>query len=171
MPTPDVNPNMFQHHIQAQFKDSPPVLYLFIGIPASGKSTFYQRVFTDQTLDYVSLDVLKTRTREWAAFEAALAARRSVVIDNTNVTKALRARYLAPAKAAGYRTIGLFFQSIVADCLARNEQREGKAKLKPRAVHGMSGQLELPYLDEGFDKLFFVRIVDELFEIEPWKES
>ena len=146
-----------------------PVLYLFIGIPASGKSTFYHRVLKNPALDYVSLDVLKTRTREWAAFEAALNARRSVVVDNTNVTKALRARYLAPAKAAGYRTIGLFFQSIVADCLARNEQREGKAKVRPQAVHGMSGQLELPSLDEGFDQLFFVRIADGFFEIEPWK--
>ena len=147
-----------------------PVLYLFIGIPASGKSTFYHRVLENKNLDYVSLDVLKTRTREWTAFETALNAQRSVVIDNTNVTKALRARYLAPAKAAGYRTIGLFFQSIVADCLARNEHREGMAKVRPQAVHGMSGQLELPSLDEGFDQLFFVRIVDELFEIEPWKE-
>ena len=74
-----------------------PALFLFIGIPASGKSTFYHRVLKNKNLDYVSLDMLKTRTREWATFEAALAARRSVVVDNTNVTKALRARYLAPA--------------------------------------------------------------------------
>ena len=93
------------------------------------------------------------------------------MIDNTNVTKTLRVRYIAPAKAAGYRVVGLFFQSVVADCLARNEQREGKARVRPQAVHGMSGQLELPSLDEGFHQLFFVRITDGLFEIEPWKES
>ena len=147
-----------------------PTLFLFIGIPASGKSTFYHRVLEGQALDYVSLDVLKTRTREWTAFEASLKARRSVVVDNTNVTRELRARYLAPAKAAGYRAIGLFFQSIVADCLARNEQREGKAKIPPQGVRGMSGQLELPSLDERFDKLFFVSIVDNHFSIELWKE-
>lgn len=151
--------------------ESAPVLLLFIGIPASGKSTFYHRVLDDRNLDYVSLDVLGTRARERAAFEAALAARRSIVIDNTNVTKTLRVRYIAPAKAAGYRVVGLFFQSVVADCLARNEQREGKARVRPQAVHGMSGQLELPSLDEGFHQLFFVRITDGLFEIEPWKES
>ena len=86
------------------------------------------------------------------------------------MTKALRARYLAPAKAAGYRTVGLFFQSVLADCLARNKTREGKAKVKRLAVLGMSAQLELPSPDEGFDRLFFVRIADGLFEIEPWKE-
>ncbi len=151
--------------------ETDPLLLLFIGIPASGKSTFYHRVLEDRNLDYVSLDVLGTRARERAAFEAALAARRSVVIDNTNVTKALRARYIGPAKAAEYRVAGLFFQSVVTDCLARNEQREGKARVRPQAIHGMSGQLELPSLDEGFDKLFFIRIDDGLFEIEPWKES
>ena len=145
-------------------------MFLFIGIPASGKSTFYHRVLEGQALDYVSLDVLKTRTREWTAFEASLKARRSVVVDNTNVTRAFRARYLAPAKAAGYRSIGLFFQSIVADCLARNEQREGKARIPPQGVLGMSGQLELPSLNEGFDKLFFVSIADNHFSIELWKE-
>ena len=147
-----------------------PTLFLFIGIPASGKSTFYHRVLEDRNLDYVSLEVLKTRTQEWTAFAASLKARRSVVVDNTNVTRVLRARYLAPAKAAGYRTFGLFFQSIVADCLARNEQREGKAKIPPQGVLGLSGQLELPSLDEGFDKLFFVCIVDNHFSIELWKE-
>ena len=151
--------------------ESRPLLILLVGIPASGKTTFCYRILEDRNLDYVSLDVLGTRARERAACEAALAARRSIVIDNTNVTKTLRVRYIAPAKAAGYRVVGLFFQSVVADCLARNEQREGKAKVKRLAVLGMSAQLELPSKDEGFDNLFFVRIADGLFEIEPWKES
>jgi len=147
------------------------MLLLFIGIPASGKSTFYRRVLADRNLDYVSLDALRTRARERAAFDAALAARRSIVIDNTNVTKTLRARYIGPAKTAGYRVVGFFFQSVVADCLARNETREGTAKVKRLAVLGLSAQLELPSKDEGFDNLFFVRITDGLFEIEAWKES
>lgn len=165
-----MSPYEFRCYLQVE-AEAGPLLILFIGIPASGKSTFYHRVLDDRNLDYVSLDVLGTRARERAAFEAALAARRSIVIDNTNVTKTLRVRYIAPAKAAGYRVVGLFFQSVVADCLARNEQREGTAKVKRLAVLGMSAQLELPSKDEGFDNLFFVRITDGLFEIEPWKES
>ena len=124
-----MNPYEFRLRLQVE-SEAGPMLLLFIGIPASGKSTFYRRVLADRNLDYVSLDELRTRARERAAFGAALAARRSVAVDNTNVTKALRARYLAPAKAAGYRTAGLFFQSVLADCLARNEARKGKAKVK-----------------------------------------
>ena len=147
-----MSPYEFRCYLQVE-AEAGPLLILFVGIPASGKTTFYHRVLEDRNLDCVSLDVLGTRARERAAFEAALAARR------------------APAKAAGYRVVGLFFQSVVADCLARNEQREGKARVRPQAVHGMSGQLELPSFDEGFHQLFFVRIADGLFEIEPWKES
>jgi len=165
-----VSPYEFRCYLQVE-AEAGPLLILFIGIPASGKSTFYHRVLEDRKLDCVSLDVLGTRARERAAFEATLAARRSIVIDNTNVTKTLRARYIVPAKAAGYRVVGLFFQSVVADCLARNETREGTAKVKRLAILGMSAQLELPSKDEGFDNLFFVRITDGLFEIEPWKES
>lgn len=62
-----------------------PVLYLLMGIPASGKTTFCQRVLAGPALDVVSQDASGTRVREWAAFEAALAARRSVAVDDTNV--------------------------------------------------------------------------------------
>ena len=165
-----MSPYEFRCYLQVE-AEAGPLLILFIGIPASGKSTFYHRVLEDRNLNYVSLDTLGTRAQERAAFEAALAARRSIVIDNTNVTKTLRVRYIAPAKAAGYRVVGLIFQSVVAACLARTEQREGTAKVKRLAVLGMSAQLELPSKDEGFDNLFFVRITDGLFEIEPWKES
>ena len=160
----------FRYFLEVE-AESGPLLFIFIGIQASGKTTFYHHVLEDRNLDYVSLDVLRTRAQEWAAFEAALSARRSVVIDNTNVTRAFRAKYIVPAKATGYRVIGLFFQSVLADCLARNEKRVGKARIPRAGLYGMSGQLELPSPDEGFDQLFFVRIADGPFEIEPWKEN
>ena len=75
-----MKPYEFRNSIQV-VAESMPLLFLFIGIPASGKSTFYHRVLEDRNLDYVSLDVLKTRKREWTAFEASLKARRSVVVD------------------------------------------------------------------------------------------
>jgi len=164
-----MTPSDFRCWFQVE-AETAPLLFLFIGIPASGKSTFYHRVLEDRNLAYISLDVLKTRAREKAAFDTALAAQQSVAIDNTNVTKELRARYINPAKAAGYRIIGLFFQSVLADCLVRNEKREGKAKLKSVALFGMSAQLELPSINECFDNLFFVRIYDDNFEIETWKD-
>lgn len=148
-----------------------PTLYVLMGIPASGKSTFCRRVLGEE-VSVVSLDALGTRAREQAAFDEALAQKRPVVVDDTNIEKTQRARWLAPAKAAGYRTVGVFFRSVLAECLARNEEREGDAKVKKLAVLGMSARLELPSPDEGFDWLFYARMAGAgLFEIEPWKEA
>ena len=164
-----MTPYDFRNWLQVE-AETAPLLLLFIGIPASGKTTFFHRVLEDRNMAYVSLDVLRTRAREKSAFDAAVTAHKSVVVDNTNVTMAFRARYIDPANSAGYRVVGLFFQSVLADCIARNERREGKAKIKNAALFGMSAQLELPSMDEGFDNLFFVRIADGNFEIDHWKD-
>jgi len=75
-------------------------LVLFIGVQASGKSTFYQQRFAD-THVRINLDMLKTRHRERLLFEVCFAAQQPVVIDNTNPMPVDRARYIRPALAAG----------------------------------------------------------------------
>jgi predicted kinase len=72
---------------------------IFVGIQASGKSTFYlQRFF--ETHVRINLDMLRTRHREQVLIEACVAGKQSFVIDNTNATREQRARYIAPARAA-----------------------------------------------------------------------
>ncbi len=75
-----MKPYEFRCHLQIKAEVGPPPI-LFIVIPASGKSTFYHRVLEDRPRDYVSLGALGTRAREKSAFDAALAARRSVAVD------------------------------------------------------------------------------------------
>jgi predicted kinase len=66
---------------------------LLIGIQGAGKSTFYlQRFF--HTHVRLSLDLLRTRHRERTLLEACLGAGQPLVVDNTNVTAAERARYI-----------------------------------------------------------------------------
>lgn len=147
-------------------------LVLLIGIPATGKSTFCRQRLYDTHMR-LSLDVLKTRRREWRLFEACLAAKAKVVIDNTNVTAAERARYLVPARAAGYRCVGYYFRSVLAEALERNARRNGslppKRQVPLAGVGGMAGRLELPRAEEGFEELWFVRIEEEAFIVEPWQ--
>ena len=59
-------------------------------------------------------------------------ASRPVVVDNTNVTIEERARLIAVARRHGARVVGYFFDCEMADCLARNQTRTGKARV-PRA--------------------------------------
>src|SRR5881409_837164 len=69
-----------------------------------------------------------------------------------------RARYIAPAKSAGFTVVGYFFQSRVADALRRNSGRGENERVPDKGVLGASGRLEIPSKAEGFDQWFFVRL-------------
>ena len=77
-------------------------LIIFMGIQASGKSSYYLLNLAHSHLR-INLDMLKTRHRENIIFEAGLASKTKMVIDNTNPTLADRARYITNAQASGFR--------------------------------------------------------------------
>jgi len=144
-------------------------IVIFAGIQAAGKSTFFRERFFD-THVRINLDMLKTRHREAVLLEACLAAKQAVVIDNTNLTVAARARYIAPAQHAHYRVVGYYFRSVVAESLERNAARTGARRVPDKGVLGAAGRLEIPKPEEGFDALHYVRI-DDGFIVEPWRTT
>lgn len=85
-------------------------LVLLVGIQASGKWSFYKKQFAD-THVRINLDMLRTRNRERIIFQACLQAKQPMVVDNTNPTKKDRARYIIPAREAGFKVIGYYFPS------------------------------------------------------------
>lgn len=130
---------------------------IFVGIQAVGKSTFYRERFYD-THVRINLDMLKTRHREKLLLEACLAAKQSFVVDNTNVTDEDRARYIQPAKAAGFRVIGYYFRSTLEDAKKRNRARVLARPIPDKALDGTYNRLQAPTLVEGFDALYTVTI-------------
>jgi hypothetical protein len=141
---------------------------IFCGIQASGKTTFYLERFFD-THVRVSRDLLRTRHRERVFLNACLTTRQRFVVDNTNPTRAERARYVAPARAAGFRVVGYFFAADARAAFARNRRRPGGAAIPPAGLFGTQKRLEPPRLDEGFDELFRVELVEGAgFRVEPW---
>ncbi|HAB19236.1 MAG TPA: AAA family ATPase [Verrucomicrobiota bacterium] len=146
-------------------------LILFIGIQATGKSSFYRECFYN-THVRVNLDMLKTRHRESLLVAACLDGKTPFVVDNTNLTREDRARYIALAKTSQFTVRGFFFQSRVADALVRNAAREGEERVPDLAIRGASRRLELPSADEGFDELRFVRLGDSnQFIVEEWNHE
>lgn len=141
---------------------------VFIGIPGSGKSSFYkERLFSTHVR--ISLDLLKTRRRERRFLEACLETGQKFVVDNTNPTVADRLRYIEAARAARYSVVGYYFQSSVEACLRRNSNR---AEWVPEvAILSIARKLELPTADEGFDTLSYVRLVDGRFVVEAWQDG
>lgn len=142
---------------------------IFTGIQAAGKSCFFRARFFD-THVRINLDMLKTRHREKLLFEACLAAKQPVVVDNTNLTRADRANYIQAGQAHGFRVIGYYFRSVIAESLRRNTGREAEKQVPERGVLGAAGRLEIPDPGEGFDALFYVKL-DDGFVVEPWRST
>ncbi len=143
---------------------------IFIGIQGSGKTYLYRHLFAEDHV-HINLDELRTRNREKLLLEECIAAGRSFVVDNTNPTRADRQRYIPLAKSAGYRVVGCFLQSRLQDCIARNEQRTGKAHIPPNAIAATSNRLEMPDLEEGFDELYFVSYENGEINISEWRKA
>jgi len=143
---------------------------ILCGIQATGKSTFCKERFFSSHIR-LNLDMLKTRHRETLVLQACIAAKQPFVVDNTNPTRADRARYIAPARAAGFGVTGYYFESRVSDALARNAARPTELQISERGIAGTASRLELPHRDEGFDVLYHVRIFPQGFEIQEWRDD
>jgi predicted kinase len=142
---------------------------ILVGIQGAGKSTFYEERFSG-THARINLDELKTREREREFFVECLRASRSFVVDNTNMKAADRARYIAQARAAGYRVVGYFLETSLKDAIRRNSRRVGKAKVPVPAIAAALRRLEPMQKDEGFDQIFVVKSLDgEKFEVEEMR--
>lgn len=134
-------------------------LIVFCGVQASGKSTFYQQYLASTHLR-LNLDMLKTRHRENILFEAALASKTKLVIDNTNPDLLSRSRYIQRAIDAGFEVIAYYFATDLASTLKRNRQRSGKANIPEVGVRATYKKLEIPKISEGFSEIFQVKMVD-----------
>lgn len=151
-------------------------LVVFMGLQGAGKSSFYRARFAE-THVHVSKDLFSRNARNKAArqreqIQAALSAGRSVVVDNTNPTRAERTELLELAQHHGAVALGYYFQSVLVDCLARNARRPDQSRVPSVGLFATSKRLELPSYDEGYAALHYVRLIEpEGFEVSPWKDE
>lgn len=143
-----------------------------IGLQASGKSTFFRQYWA-ATHELVSKDLMRNNKnparRQAQLIESSLQAGRSVVVDNTNPTVEERASLIEIGKLYGVQILGYYFQSKVSDCLERNQQRTGKARVPDVGIYATTKKLVPPSYAEGFHQLFYVKMAeDSAFEIRAW---
>lgn len=141
---------------------SKPKAILFVGIPGSGKSSFYKKMFSDTHL-HISLDKMRTRSREGKFFDLCLKTRQQFVIDNTNVARSHRQRYLPKINPQEWDIECYYFSSPVKDSIKRNKARE--RTVPTVAIKSMLKALEVPDISEGFDRLYYVTLTDKGFDV------
>jgi predicted kinase len=146
-----------------------PELAILVGLPGSGKTSFVRAHLSRHV--HVSKDLMphaRARDgRQLALVKGALAAGRSVVVDNINPRVADRAPLIAAAREHHARVVGYMFEADVKECLQRNRQRQGRARVPDVAIFTTARRMEPPAPEEGFDEIVRVRLGEGGFSVEP----
>ena len=143
---------------------------ILIGLQASGKSTFYKEKFFNTHLR-ISNDLLKTKNREKLLMKYCKETKISFVIDNTNISKEVRRKYIEFSKNIGISIIGYYFRSNIQQSLEWNSRRPAKECIPKAGILGTYKKLEIPSPEEGFNKLHYVDIINGNFVIQEWKDE
>jgi predicted kinase len=141
---------------------------ILVGLPGAGKSTFVRQRFGEHV--HISKDHFRNHRRparrQTELIREALGEARSLVVDNTNVSRDERAETIAEARRHGARVVGYYFDCEVRECVARNARREGRARIPNVGIFAAAKRLVQPAPGEGFDELYTVRTLpDHGFEV------
>jgi predicted kinase len=151
---------------------------LAIGLPGSGKSSWFKR----NNITALSTDMLRTLLFDDATeqrfqdlvfsnlrsmLKARLIARRPLnYVDATNLTPQERHSWIKLAKDFGYEVQAVYFDVPADVCLERNQKRE--RKVDEVILRRMADKLKAPTFEEGFTKITVVKVKKK--ENQPPKE-
>ena len=147
---------------------------ILVGLQGAGKTTLYRRHFADSHA-HVSMDLFPNARHKSARLLRDLAqdldAGRSVVVDNTNPTAAVRAPIIQAARDRGAHVVGYYVEATTREAVARNRQREGRARVPDVGIFATAKRLEPPVPTEGFDRLYRARAQDDgSFQIDEIRD-
>jgi predicted kinase len=141
---------------------------LAIGLPGSGKSSWFKRheitpLSSDMLRSLLFDDPTEQRFQDLVVsnlrsmLKARLIARRPTnYVDATNLTPHERANWIKLAKDYGYEAQAVFFDVPLEVCLERNLRRQ---RVVPEDVmRRMAAKLRPPSFQEGFAKITVVKV-------------
>jgi predicted kinase len=141
---------------------------LAIGLPGSGKSSWFKRhnitplssdvlrmLLFDDAQEQRFQDLIFSNLR--SMLKARLIARRPLnYVDATNLTPHERHSWIKLAKDYGYEVQAVFFDVPVEVCLERNQRRD--RVVDEDVLRRMAAKLKPPTFEEGFSKVTVVRV-------------
>ncbi len=150
---------------------------LTIGLPGSGKTTWYKRrgvqpLSSDMLRNILFDDITEQRYQGlvFSTLRSLLRARLIAkmpwnYVDATNLSPHERRQWIKMAKSFGYEVQAVFFDVPLAVCLERNSKRD--RQVTDEVMHKMSERLRPPTFKEGFDKITVVRVKGAAPATEP----
>jgi predicted kinase len=144
------------------------LVVLAIGLPGSGKSTWFKRhnvtpLSTDMMRSILFDDVREQRFQDLvfsnlrSMLKARLIARRPMnYVDATNLTPQERQHWIKLARDHNYEVHAVFFDVPLEVCIERHQRRD---RVVPEDVmRRMAAKLKPPSFQEGFAKITVVRV-------------
>jgi predicted kinase len=153
------------------------VVVLAIGLPGSGKSSWFKRhnvvpLSSDMVRSLLFDDVREQRFQDLvfsnlrSMLKARLIAKRPMnYVDATNLTPQERQHWIKLAKDYQYEVHAVFFDVPLDVCLERHQRRD---RVVPEDVmRRMAAKLKPPAFEEGFAKITVVRVKKKEPGAEP----
>jgi predicted kinase len=144
------------------------IVVLAIGLPGSGKSSWFKRhdivpLSSDMIRSLLFDDVREQRFQDLvfsnlrSMLKARLIAKRPTnYVDATNLTPQERQHWIKLAKDYQYEVHALFFDVPLEVCVERHQRRD---RVVPEDVmRRMAAKLKAPAFEEGFAKITVVRV-------------
>ena len=144
------------------------LVVLAIGLPGSGKSSWFKRhnitpLSSDMVRQILFDDAAEQRFQDLvfsnlrSMLRARLIARRSLnYLDATNLTPHDRHSWIKLAKDFGYDIQAVYFDVPLEVCLERNRRRQ--RVVSEDVMRKMAAKLKPPTFEEGFSKITVVRV-------------
>jgi predicted kinase len=141
---------------------------LAIGLPGSGKTTWYKRrgvtPLSSDLLRSILFDDITEQRYQGLVFSTLRSLLRARLIakmpwnyvDATNLSPHERKQWIKMAKSFGYEVQAVFFDVPLEVCLQRNRQRD--RSVSEDIMRKMAEKLKAPMFEEGFEKITVVRV-------------
>jgi predicted kinase len=148
-------------------------LYITVGLPGSGKSTYVKNFIKDKDIEYLSSDSLRAvygkseedQTVTPLVFghikrkvDEFLKDGKNVLVDATSVNRKERSDYINTAKKYGAKVVAIVFKMDRQGLIDRNKKRgeQGGRVVPTFVIDKMLAKYEEPSYDEGIDVIIYV---------------